>query len=96
MKTKMCFNISKCYHIKFTRKLHKLMIVYFIAGERLQEENTIHDLGVLINSRLIFVGHIDKVIFEVNKALGFVLRNTKVLKDQLRLYRFTIGILKVS
>lgn len=79
-KNKMYLNTSKCYHMQFTRKRNKLHTKYFIAATELQEVTIIRDLGILMDSKLSFSDHIDKIIREANKALGFILRCTKGFK----------------
>lgn len=77
---KMLLNASKCHHIKFTRKHNKFRTDYIINGTRLAEVDTIRDLGITVDGQLCFSNHIDRIIKEANKSLGFILRNTKDFK----------------
>lgn len=77
IKNKMILNTTKCLHIKYTRKSCKLQSEYFIDGKKLQEVSTVRDLGIHIDSKLRFSEHIDKIISEANRSLGFILRSTK-------------------
>lgn len=63
-----------------SRKRNKLQTNYFKANTKLQEVTTIRDLGILMDSKLSFSDHVDKIIIEANKALGFILRSTKGFK----------------
>lgn len=78
----MCLNTKKCFHMKFTRKTHSNIIPseYFINSERIDEVDTIRDLGVLFDEKLTFVPHIDNVINKASKMLGFILRACKSFK----------------
>lgn len=79
-KNKMFLNAAKCHHIKFTKKRIGFQSDYRISGNKLEEVTTIRDLGVLIDSKLRFTYHIDRAVKEANRALGFVLRNTKCFR----------------
>lgn len=80
IKNKMYLNSSKCHHIKFTRKRNKLQTSYFIASNKLEEVTSIRDLGVLMDSKLGFSEHIDKITTDAYKSLGFILRCTRGFK----------------
>ncbi|CAH2226737.1 jg23518 [Pararge aegeria aegeria] len=77
---KMFLNVDKCYHIKFTRNKNTLLSVYDIDDRQLTEVSMIRDLGVVLDSKLTFVPHIDKTLDLANKSLGFVLRTSKNFK----------------
>lgn len=74
---KMQLNPKKCYHAKYTRKINCIGTEYFIDQERVQEVETIRDLGVHFDKKVTFVPHIENTIKKSSKMLGFLLRNTK-------------------
>lgn len=77
----MSLNIEKCYHIKFTRKLNILKTNYSIKGKRLEEVGEFRDLGVLVDSKLTFIPHIDDIVSRASRMLGFIIRNGKVFQS---------------
>lgn len=75
---KMNLNISKCCHIKFSRKRNPAAAGYTIKGETLRETFSLRDLGVEMDKSARFTLHIDKIIKKAYKSLGFIIRMTKV------------------
>ncbi|CAG9136268.1 unnamed protein product [Plutella xylostella] len=84
----MVLNAGKCFHIKYTRKREPILTSYHIDGTVLQEVDQIRDLGVLIDSKLCFTAHIDKIAVEdVNRGVcvaGPRLYQLKALQDVTR------------
>lgn len=76
----MSLNVTKCQHIKFTRKINPLPSAYNLQGTNLQVVNVIRDLGILIDSKLTFNNHIDHIVKNSMKMLGFIKRNCKDFK----------------
>lgn len=77
----MLLNIDKCYVISFSRKKSKLLYDYSIASHKLGRETTVKDLGVLLDDRLDFKSHIDKVCTQSKRMLGFVKRRAMEFRD---------------
>lgn len=73
----MVLNAGKCFHIKYTRKREPILTSYHIDGTVLQEVDQIRDLGVLIDSKLCFTAHIDKIVSKASQMLGFLKRSCK-------------------
>lgn len=80
-KNKMYLNGKKCKHIKFTKKRNKMVTEYSVAGSKLEEVTTIRDLGVTMDCQLRFTDHIDNIVKNANKSLGFILRSSKGFKN---------------
>lgn len=78
---KMLLNISKCYHIKFTRKLNPLPATYYINNIAISEVFSMRDLGVIVDTKLDFREHVDTIAKKGARLAGFVLRQTKFFKD---------------
>ncbi|CAH2097232.1 unnamed protein product [Euphydryas editha] len=78
---KMKLNIEKCYHIKFTRKKIPITAIYTLQKAHLKEVNEIRDLGVIVDSRLSFISHVDSIVKKASRLSGFISRQTKIFKD---------------
>lgn len=74
-------NSEKCYAITFTRKPQPIDYNYNINGTVLTRVMQIRDLGVVLDSKLTFVPHIDKILGKSFKQLGFVLRVGRPFKS---------------
>ena len=68
-------NISKCTVITFTRKQNFIHADYVVGSTTLSRSYSIKDLGVLLDSQITFVQHIDVMVASALKRLGFVLRH---------------------
>lgn len=68
-------NVNKCFSISFTRSKNHFEHTYFISGIPLKSGTTVRDLGVLFDSKLTFVPHLDNIINRGMKNLGFLNRN---------------------
>lgn len=77
---KMILNLSKCYHVKLTRKHLPIQTRYNILGNELDELSLIRDLGVWVDSELRFSMHLDNILESVNRTLGFVFRSGREFK----------------
>ena len=77
----MDLNIAKCNAISFTRKLNKTDFQYSIKGTFLSQVASIRDLGVIMDSTLSFVNHIDTIVSKALGMLGFIKRNTSDFKS---------------
>ncbi len=45
-----------------------------MGGEKLVESNSVRDLGVLVDKKLNFKDHIDKITVDANRKANFILR----------------------
>lgn len=70
-------NASKCKVVTFTRKHSTIDNVYSIDGMLLSRSNSTKDLGVIFDSQLTFIDHINLKVKEATKMLGFIIRNCK-------------------
>ncbi|CAK1604457.1 unnamed protein product [Parnassius mnemosyne] len=76
---RLYLNTEKCVII-CSRCKTNLSPSYNIAGQKLQEVDSIRDLGVIMDKKLRFHKHIDQVATKGLQMLGFVLRNAKEFK----------------
>jgi hypothetical protein len=59
---KFDLNVEKCKFISISRGSKPVMFQYVIDGNDLQRVDVINDLGILVDSRMIFVKHIDSIV----------------------------------
>lgn len=77
---RMSLNINKCHVITFTRKINPIIFNYSIEGSLLKRKNECRDLGVRLQSNLMFGNHYNDIVNKAYRALGFIIRNTKYFK----------------
>lgn len=70
----LSLNIKKCSVISFTRNRNEINFKYNIAQQELNKVASVRDLGVVLDSKLIFDTHIDLIVKKSFKMLGFLLR----------------------
>lgn len=78
---RLTLNTDKCHYIAFTRNVKIFKNQYFIEGHKLNEVDSIRDLGVILDKKLNFNAHLDKMISSALKLLGFVIRCSKGFKN---------------
>lgn len=69
-------NISKCKHMRFTRRSNPLHFNFSINGHNLDTVSCVKDLGVLLDTKLSFNTHIDGIVSRASKLLGYIRRTT--------------------
>ncbi|CAK1580211.1 unnamed protein product [Parnassius mnemosyne] len=74
-------NPTKCSVVTFSRKPNKLLYDYHIGGQSLSRDDSVRDLGVIHDSKLLFDKHIENIIGRSTRALGFVMRCSKNFKQ---------------
>lgn len=67
-------NLDKCYCISFTRKKNPIFFDYTVAGIIIKRVSTIRDLGIILDTKLSFIPHIDYICKKAFKNLGMILR----------------------
>ncbi|XP_061379603.1 uncharacterized protein LOC133319395 [Danaus plexippus] len=77
---KLKLNHLKCYAITFSRKESNFIFDYNIKENVLKRLHQISDLGVTLDHKLTFIPHIDNIITNAFKVLGFIIRITKEFK----------------
>ena len=78
---KMFLNTEKCKHIRFSRSSNTIPPNYNFGSTSLERVDTIRDLGVLIDSKLTFLPHIENCCSKALQILGFIKRNTNDFKN---------------
>lgn len=78
---KLFLNYDKCSKISFSRKRYNIDFSYSLGGESIKCVSSIKDLGVILDSKLLFSCHIEYVFLKAMKQLGFILRTTHVFSN---------------
>lgn len=74
-------NSSKCQVISFNRCRTKINFTYHLDDNLLQRVDEVKDLGVMLDEKLTFKRHMDRVISKCRSTLGLVKRFTKEFED---------------
>lgn len=74
---KLDLNVDKCCCITYSRSTKALPFCYKINNTFLSRTETVVDLGVTLDSKLLFDKHIEKILAKAMKTLGFLFRITK-------------------
>lgn len=78
----MKLNASKCQVITFSRKQNRTLLVdYFVGDTTITRVRTVKDLGVFLDTQLLFNEHIDRITSRARSVLGLVKRFSKELKS---------------
>lgn len=77
IENRLDLNISKCNVMSFTSKATTLEFDYGINGNTLARPNVFQDLGVVFDKQMSFVPHINLLVSDAFRILGFVLRTTR-------------------
>jgi len=62
----MVAKVSKCQHNHITLSTAARLVDYSVSGVELSTVENIHDLGVLVDSRLSFRDHINSIVSRGN------------------------------
>ena len=65
-------NLNKCLFITFSRNRNQINQSYKINSKFLEKVSNVKDLGVIIDSKLLFDLNIESIINSASKMLGFV------------------------
>jgi hypothetical protein len=76
-RNKLSLNINKCQVMSFSLKKENIRFDYTLSLNLLNRPETIKDLGVIFDRNLSFTSHIDHVVFDSMKQLGFLIRNLR-------------------
>lgn len=70
-------NIDKCKTLTFCRTKTPLSFKYTIENKILEKVKEIRDLGVMFDTQLNFINHIQQITNKGMKTLGFIIRTIK-------------------
>ena len=71
---KSLLNAKKCYVISFYRKRNPIHIDYYIDEDKITRVPVVTVLGILIDDKMTFSPHFDKIKSSGAKILGFIKR----------------------
>lgn len=74
---KLMLNINKCHSMTISNLNQELNFAYSLDNSTLTSVESIRDLGVIIDKKLTFNGHIDELVQATLRTLGFIYRSTK-------------------
>lgn len=74
---KLHLNFDKCVCISFTRNINKFAFDYNLNNIVLKQVLQIKDLGVVFDNKMLFCAHVDYLLSQCNRMLGFVIRTCK-------------------
>lgn len=77
---KLDLNVSKCNCISFSRSKNIICFDYRLNQQSLIRTDSIRDLGVILDSKLLYDKHVDAITSKAIKMLGFIIRSTKHFK----------------
>ena len=77
----LSLNLMKCKIISFYRTTRLIPFSYSCAGAEIIRVDKVHDLGILLDSRLTYVPHVEARVSKARKMLGFISRSTKPFKN---------------
>jgi hypothetical protein len=63
-------NAGKCKFISFSRRSKPVLFQYAIGDSDLKRFDVINDFGVLIDSRMTFVNHVESIVSISARILG--------------------------
>lgn len=81
----MTLNYCKCYQHTLTRKVEVLIITYCILNHILSKVDSIRDLGIVIDAKLNFLQHIDRIVAQAFRMSCLIIRSTKKIKNPQRM-----------
>lgn len=69
---KLNLNIDKCFIISLKRTNNHISAKYMIDGRDITRVEEIRDLGVLVDSRMNFISHIENTVAAARQTLGYI------------------------
>jgi hypothetical protein len=80
-RNKLSLNINKCQVMSFSLKKENIRFDYTLSLNLLNRPETVKDLGVIFDRKLSFTSHIDHVVSDSMKQLGFLIRNSRDIQS---------------
>ncbi|BES90490.1 Retrotransposon protein [Nesidiocoris tenuis] len=77
----LLLSTPKCCVVSFSRSPSPILFEYSSSGSALSRKNVVRDLGVLLDSQLSFVDHIELIVGRAMRALGFLRRTARDFTD---------------
>ncbi|CAB0018453.1 unnamed protein product, partial [Nesidiocoris tenuis] len=77
----LLLSTPKCCVVSFSRSPSPILFEYSSSGSALSRKNVVRDLGVLLDSQLSFVDHVELIVGRAMRALGFLRRTARDFTD---------------
>lgn len=74
-------NVDKCAVITYTHMLRPLLASYLLGTKTLNRVSTIKDLGVILDSKLSYIDHINYITGKANRTWGRIRRYSTIFSD---------------
>lgn len=87
-------NLDKCQHILFSRQIDPPAVNLFFQNNPIATVTLVKDLGILLDSKLSFVNHIEDIVRRAWRNLGFILRVTKDFRHHSSLITLFLSIVR--
>ncbi|GBN30125.1 hypothetical protein AVEN_270070-1 [Araneus ventricosus] len=82
---KLHLNIEKCSILSYTRKAQSLNHVYKINDLVLSRSDSVTDLGIIFDTKLVFFQHIDSMVSKAYRRLGILKLKTIEFSSEIAL-----------
>jgi Reverse transcriptase (RNA-dependent DNA polymerase) len=83
---RLSLNLGKCKALRFSRSFAPEQPNYMLSGHLLENVDKICDLGVILDTKLNFISHIDCIINKASRMLGYIKRIGKDFTDPYTLH----------
>lgn len=97
---KITVSTEKCQCISFTRKTRPIMFTYNFNNVVISRCEMVRDLGVYLDRKMLFSYHIDIIVTNAYRNLGFIIRTCRPFKSELSLkivyYAYVRSILEYA
>ena len=77
----LTLNATKCETLSFSSSRTPMMNDYVVNGTILSRNEFFKDLGIIFDPKCKFIYHIDKVVTDAYKLLGFIMRTSKWFRN---------------
>jgi len=79
--TSCLLNVSKCFYVRYSKRLINVLSSYSISSHVNSLRNESLDIGVMFDTKFTFIDHINYIIPKAYAMYGFVKRNSTQFKD---------------
>lgn len=80
-RNQLFFNCSKCSVMTFSLNRNPILYDYSMSGVVLNRNSILKDLGVLFDSKLTFIHHINSMVGGAFRMLGFIKRSCRYFRN---------------
>lgn len=77
----MRLNLSKCCHVSFSRSRNPIASCYRLGDHKLTTVDSVTDLGIIFDSKMSFIPHMNYILPQAYRILAFIRRNCSDFSD---------------